>query len=198
MEETKRPFRCKCGKGYLSYPALYTHIKHKVGDKRAHSKVGGPEPSSMPTKRGRPPAKEETREVTEGDILEDMNNEARNEIELLLIDLIEDQSPAQDAVLEGNDYPREEDLAEAFAGELPQPAAQQLWEALKRIAGLAEEALYLADLPRIKDNPILLPVYEVLARFLHGLAQQLKPAYFREVALLMVLFADTINQARSV
>lgn len=24
-----RDFKCQCGKGYLSYPALYTHIKQK-------------------------------------------------------------------------------------------------------------------------------------------------------------------------
>lgn len=28
-DEKDRPFICPCGKSYLSYPALFTHIKQK-------------------------------------------------------------------------------------------------------------------------------------------------------------------------
>lgn len=27
--QSQKPFECSCGKGYKSYPALYTHIKNK-------------------------------------------------------------------------------------------------------------------------------------------------------------------------
>ncbi|CAD8044460.1 unnamed protein product [Paramecium primaurelia] len=28
-DETPRPYKCGCGRGYYSYPALYTHLKIK-------------------------------------------------------------------------------------------------------------------------------------------------------------------------
>ena len=31
-DDEGRTFTCKCGKSYLSYPALYTHIKTKHSD----------------------------------------------------------------------------------------------------------------------------------------------------------------------
>ena len=31
-DDEGRTFSCKCGKSYLSYPALYTHMKTKHGD----------------------------------------------------------------------------------------------------------------------------------------------------------------------
>lgn len=34
-----RNFSCTCGKSYLSYPALYTHIKTKHNGKSEFSKV---------------------------------------------------------------------------------------------------------------------------------------------------------------
>lgn len=32
-DDKDRPFICPCGKSYLSYPALFTHIKQKHGGK---------------------------------------------------------------------------------------------------------------------------------------------------------------------
>lgn len=31
--DTKRQYGCPCGKTYLSYPALFTHVKHKHNGK---------------------------------------------------------------------------------------------------------------------------------------------------------------------
>ena len=40
-----RSFKCGCGKNYLSYPALYTHIKQKHGG-------ASPEGTDVPVARG--------------------------------------------------------------------------------------------------------------------------------------------------
>ena len=37
-DDEGRNFNCTCGKSYLSYPALYTHIKTKHGGKAEFSK----------------------------------------------------------------------------------------------------------------------------------------------------------------
>ena len=43
----ERRFKCSCGKSYLSYPALYTHVKYKHGGQ-------APEGTTMNSKLKRP------------------------------------------------------------------------------------------------------------------------------------------------
>lgn len=50
----ERPYICPCGKSYLSYPALFTHVKQKHNGNVAHSLSSPPEKSSGP----KPPTKE--------------------------------------------------------------------------------------------------------------------------------------------
>ena len=40
-DEEGRNFSCSCGKSYLSYPALYTHIKTKHNGKPEYSRIIG-------------------------------------------------------------------------------------------------------------------------------------------------------------
>lgn len=48
-----RDFTCRCGKGYLSYAAAYTHVKHKHNlDKIFLENIGKPQRQKLP--RGRP------------------------------------------------------------------------------------------------------------------------------------------------
>ena len=47
----RRDFICGCGKAYLSYPALYTHIKQK------HKSIAPPGTTKTSSKIGRPPVK---------------------------------------------------------------------------------------------------------------------------------------------
>jgi len=52
-----RTFICSCGKDYLSYPALFTHIKQKHSGKVSHYLFQAPGPIERPRsdrKRGRP------------------------------------------------------------------------------------------------------------------------------------------------
>jgi CDGSH-type Zn-finger protein len=50
-DKTGRNFICGCGKEYLSYPALYTHIKTKHDGKNPEGTVAN---QATKTKRGRP------------------------------------------------------------------------------------------------------------------------------------------------
>lgn len=50
MREDQNNFSCPCGKSYMSYPALHTHIKRKH-DGKAPGKVQVPK---LTIKRGRP------------------------------------------------------------------------------------------------------------------------------------------------
>jgi hypothetical protein len=48
-----RDFKCSCGKSYLSYAAVYTHVKNKHGgDKEYEDAIVKPEKEKL--KRGRP------------------------------------------------------------------------------------------------------------------------------------------------
>ena len=51
-EEAERKFGCPCGKWYLSYPALYTHIKTKHDGRQPEStlKTGLATPHSKRTR----------------------------------------------------------------------------------------------------------------------------------------------------
>lgn len=55
----KRQFECPCGKGYHSYPALFTHIKNKHDGKVFPFFTQAPgnikKPNRPPKRRGRPP-----------------------------------------------------------------------------------------------------------------------------------------------
>lgn len=48
-----RDFYCKCGKGYLSYAAVYTHVKNKH-DSSKEFEEGIIKPEKEKLKRGRP------------------------------------------------------------------------------------------------------------------------------------------------
>lgn len=54
-DNVSRDYKCGCGRSYLSYPALYTHIKTKHG--------GDPPPGTTKQikQRGRPSFKDETK-----------------------------------------------------------------------------------------------------------------------------------------
>lgn len=54
-DEEGRDFMCGCGKRYLSYPALYTHIKTKHEGRQPEGTL-----KSAPIKRQRPKFEEET------------------------------------------------------------------------------------------------------------------------------------------
>lgn len=60
-----RDYICPCGKSYLSYPALFTHIKQKHNG-RAPGKIIKPEPQGN-SRRGRPRTKEVYDEDSESD-----------------------------------------------------------------------------------------------------------------------------------
>jgi hypothetical protein len=56
-----RDFKCPCGKSYLSYPALFTHIRNKHAGKVIISLIKAPgkieKPNYLKSTRGRPSLK---------------------------------------------------------------------------------------------------------------------------------------------
>ncbi|KAL4473814.1 hypothetical protein ABPG74_022678 [Tetrahymena malaccensis] len=57
-DQNDRNYNCGCGKSYLSYPALYTHLKQKHDGKPPEG-TSLPGPQGKANSRGRPPKKED-------------------------------------------------------------------------------------------------------------------------------------------
>lgn len=56
-----RDYKCPCGKNYLSYPALYTHVKQKHGDEIDDYMSRVEKPKTKSLDRGRPKASDRVR-----------------------------------------------------------------------------------------------------------------------------------------
>ena len=65
-----RDYKCTCGKSYLSYPALYTHIKQKhpeeVDEIKKQGRITKPQTADLP--RGRPRVEKQVVEKEEENI----------------------------------------------------------------------------------------------------------------------------------
>ncbi len=55
-DKQNRDYKCPCGKSYLSYPALYTHLKQKHGDEMEDYFKRIEKPQTTTLERGRPKA----------------------------------------------------------------------------------------------------------------------------------------------
>ena len=87
-DQQNRDYKCSCGKSYLSYPALYTHVKQKHPEdiEELLKKPGGinkPQTAELP--RGRPKVIKETNEKEE----ENVEYSALSVTEILIVELVE-------------------------------------------------------------------------------------------------------------
>jgi hypothetical protein len=60
-DKQNRDYKCPCGKSYLSYPALYTHLKQKHSDEMQDYLSRIEKPATTTLERGRPKAVDKVR-----------------------------------------------------------------------------------------------------------------------------------------
>lgn len=60
-DKQNRDYKCPCGKSYLSYPALYTHLKQKHSDEMQDYLGRIEKPATTTLERGRPKAADKVR-----------------------------------------------------------------------------------------------------------------------------------------
>jgi|JI6StandDraft_1071083.scaffolds.fasta_scaffold15675_2 hypothetical protein len=60
-DKQNRDYKCPCGKSYLSYPALYTHLKQKHSEDMQDYLSRIEKPATTTLERGRPKAADKVR-----------------------------------------------------------------------------------------------------------------------------------------
>jgi hypothetical protein len=194
-----RNFTCGCGKSYLSYAALYTHIKTK------HEGIP-PNGTSQPNNNGKPgrgrPKKDDSAAKTKDD---DKSDEESIDPTRNLVDFIDyltklgnviryDNNQESDNSIINTGQPPKLDAVKYFPSDLfppqsseSQPIVNEL-TAIKKSGSspLHEETDPNSELKQTKLN-------KIFAIFLSQLAPHLTSEFYRELCLFIVLYRKTLN-----
>jgi hypothetical protein len=86
-DKQNRDYKCPCGKSYLSYPALYTHLKQKHSDDMQDYLSKIEKPATTTLERGRPKAADKVRTTTNQEMT--LEYSLLSILEILTIELVD-------------------------------------------------------------------------------------------------------------
>lgn len=166
----ERNYLCGCGKAYLSYPALYTHVKNK------HDGVF---PIGSNAKRKIPKNGDE-----ESEQLYIPNKER------FFQELDEFTKQLPEAASANHQKIRADDIGKFWNFKIEQEERDvaPLRDAMRQLLSLENDA---NKFEKQKDS---LNIYQILAHYLNSIYSYCSEAFFREYVILMVLVVKALNE----
>ncbi|KAL4450783.1 hypothetical protein ABPG74_011625 [Tetrahymena malaccensis] len=193
-DPNNRNYICGCGKSYLSYPALYTHVKQKH-DGKAPSDTKKPEKSRG--QRGRPTTTNQQIEGNdtyehETDNMSSDSNDALNVVEELVLCLYNQLNQDTSIILNENSSNSLQDLKDSFPTDIFDNASdyqviQNHLEEVFNCEGYIDE-------PESTDGIVKTKCNLVFGLFIYSVGKHLKGYALKEIIFYCCLFRKALNE----
>lgn len=195
-DTTNRNYTCGCGKSYLSYPALYTHLKQKHDGKQP---LGTILPSSMRGRKPRP-QKDGTQNssiMNKDDNKSEDTNSNEDKLDDVLGLLGQMSSFLKGTMGKPIKFLMEEDenpLDPVKDFPIGYFKNQQDFSVIYKYLMKLEEDPLCFEVPNDRDNGLKsLCINKILALFLFKIAKFLNQKTFSEIAVFLIIIRKTLN-----